>query len=258
MVKGNERINITAEFVSIMRANTDPKYGYFVSQKSWKIFNIIKSCLSKKRILSIFNQRLQLSTIFDQKVQTTVAKQIIELAAGYSLRGFNECLKNKGIVYIDVDFETVVAKKRAVLDRICNEERIAFPKNYFLVAADVLSDALFESIQAVATNDKKTLIIAEGLTSYFSEQNFNIFLKRVDMLLGSFKDAEFYSHETIGQRRGFIYFILRNIFVELLTKSKRRKSFSSKHEFEACLVSQGIRKYKLIDDGGYVVYSIWR
>lgn len=256
MTKENEKISITAEFVSIMRAQADSRNLYFVSQKGQRIFNLTKKIFSRRKLRDIFEWRLILSNIFDEKILNDKPEQVVELAAGYSLRGFDKCLKDKNIIYIDVDLTYVISKKRSILESICKKENILFPENYFLVYADVLENNIFEKIKKVVSKNKKTLIISEGLTTYFRLNEFQLFLQNIKVLVYNFSNAEFYSHESLKQPKGLVYIVLRFLLVSVLTRSKRRESFESEKAFNKFLVNEGIQNYEIVNKDGFLMYSI--
>lgn len=255
----SRKISITAEFVSIMRAEKDPKNLFFVSERSKKIFRFIEKIISKKKTKEIFDWRLQLSEDFDRKILADSYDQIIELAAGYSLRGFNLCLANESIIYVDTDFEDVISRKKEILEDICEKEGIVFPANYFLVGVDVLKDDIFGKIQGVVSGNKKTIIMAEGLTSYFSEAEFGRFIENIRDLLSNFSDGEFFSHENIKKpSKGIIYFLLRKVFLPLMTRTKGSRAFETTEKFEKYLKDKKVNKFKMnLDERNRLLYSIY-
>lgn len=255
----SEKISITAEFVSIIRSEKDPRNLFFVSDKARKIYNFLKKVISEKRIKEIFNQRLLVSDDFDKKVSTGDYEQIIELAAGYSLRGFNLCLKDKKVVYIDSDFEDVIQRKKEILKNICEKESIIFPTNYFLVTINALKDDIFQKIQRLASKDKKTIIMAEGLTSYFSEAEFDGFIENIKKLLSNFTDGEFFSHESVSRpAKRAIYWLLRKMFISRLTKTKSRHVFETTEELEKYLGNKNVDRFKgYLDEHKHLLYSIY-
>lgn len=228
---GNNKIGITAEFVSIIRSKDDPKNLYFVSPKTKRIYNFAKRLFSENKLKDIFDWRLKLSQIIDEKVSAYKPEQILELGCGYSLRGFNLCLQNSDLVYIDSDLENLVTKKRQVIKEICKTENMIVPVNYHLISINVLGNNFFEKIKDLLLTNKKTLIIAEGLTSYFSNEEFEIFLKNIKSFLKNFSNAEFYSHESLSRPKGIAYKILRS-FVSLITRTKNPRQFKSATEFK--------------------------
>ncbi len=253
---GNKNISLTAEFVSIMRSAHDPRNLYFVSEKNLKLFKFIKKIIPSKIINNIFNWRLSLSELFRNKISTLESDQIVDLASGYSLRGFDECLKNKNIIYIDIDFENVVSQKRRGLELICQKENILFPGNYFLVAGDVLKDNIFDKIRNYISTDRQTLFIAEGLTSYFSLEEFGVFLRNTKGLLNNFVSGEFYSNEELTAPKGAFYFFIRSFILPIITKSKRRKKFSTIEDFKLFLKSQGVDSAEINQIEGFYMYTI--
>jgi len=257
MNSGNEKISITAEFVSIIRSKDDQKNLYFVSKKGQKLYNLTKNILSEKKLKYIFEWRLNLSKIFDEKIISYKPEQVIELAAGYSLRGFNKCLGDKNIIYIDTDFENVLIKKRQILESLCIRENISFPNNYFLVPINVLENNIYEKISGIVSRDRKTLIIAEGLTSYFGLDEFKIFLKNIQEFIHNFSFGEFYSHENVKQPKGIVYFLLRKFFITFLTKSKSRNNFKNIEEFNLFLSEEKIDKFDISENKTFVMYSIF-
>lgn len=257
MNKGNEKISITAEFVSIIRSFEDPKNLYFVSQKGQKLYDFTKRIISEKSLKDIFEWRLNLSRIFDEKIVNYKPEQVIDVAAGYSLRGFNICQKNKSILYIDADFESVLIRKRHILNVLCDKECIDFPNNYHFVPLNVLENDIYGKLKKILSEDKKTLIIAEGLTSYFNLAEFKLFLKNIKELLNHFSSAEFYSHENINKPKGIIYFLLRKLFISFLTKSKGRAGFESTIELSRFLKSEKINNFKIFENNKFITYSIF-
>jgi len=253
---GNAKINITAEFVSIIRSNNDPKNLYFISPKAQKIYNFSKRLISENKLREIFSWRLKLSKIIDQKILEDSPEQIVEFGCGYSLRGFNLCLGNKNMVYIDSDLEDLISKKKKILEIICEKENIEFPKNYHLVGIDVLKGEIFEKTKGIILSEKKTLALAEGLTSYFNDAEFETFLKNVKSFLNHLPNSEFYCNESISQPKGIVYSALR-FFVSLITKTKGHKKFKTVSEFEGYLRNKNITGIKIdASKQGFLFYSL--
>jgi len=254
----NNKIGITAEFVSIIRSKDDPKNLYFISPKVQRIYSFIKILISEDKFKEIFDWRLKLSQIINQKILTDNPEQIIEFGCGYSLRGFNLCLENKNLVYIDSDLDDIICKKKKIINIICKKENIKFPENYHLVSIDVLKNEIFEKTKDIISSEKKTLALAEGLTSYFNDVEFETFLKNVRGFLDHFPNSEFYSNESISNPKGFIYPVLR-YFISLITKTKGHNKFKTASEFEEYLRKINITGIKIdISKRGFLFYSLIR
>jgi len=194
-----------------------------------------------RKLNELFDWRLKISKAIDDEIDSEDPKQIIDLAGGYSLRGFNLCLKRPDVIYIDSDLPAVVKRKREILEEICEKEKITYPKNYLLIPIDVLGDNIWEKISQDISRDERTLIVAEGLTTYFSAQEFALFLKNEQSLLRSFSQAKFFSHEPISSPKGFWTWLLRGVFIKLLVQTKRRRNFDSVDVFIDYLKSLELR-----------------
>lgn len=227
-----------------------------MSPKGRWLYNLTKIFIPKDKIREIFSWRLKLSERIDRKISTDKPEQIIDLAAGYSLRGFNLCRKDKGMAYIDTDLPNVIHRKDCILRELCKREKIVFPENYFLIPVNVLEKDIFGKIGDRLSPAKKTLITAEGLTSYFSENEFATFIQNIKSLLSNFMHAEFYSHENIFQPKGLLYRILRSVFVSILTRASGRRGFATIEDFATFLEKLDTKFVFDSDQESFLFYSI--
>jgi O-methyltransferase involved in polyketide biosynthesis len=255
---GNDNISITAEFVSIMRSKNDPKNLYFVSKKGFRLYKIVKTIISERRTQAIFDWRLKLSAGFDKKIFDEKPEQVIDLAAGYSLRGFNLCSNNSNLIYIDSDLPNVILRKKQILEKMCLEKNIVYPKNYFIVPIDVLGDDLSGGIKNLIGTNKKTLIAAEGLTSYFTEDQFLLFISNIKSFLGNFSSAEFYSHENVSPSKNVFVRFLRGAFMFFLVREWRRKTFSDAEKFKDYLRKLNVNFKIDTNNNDFLFYSIFK
>jgi hypothetical protein len=107
-------VSITAEFVALMQAGFDKKNLYFVSSRTQRIYKLLSKVISKKKLQKIFQWRLALTQIINDEISREDPAQIIDLGAGYSLRGLNMCLNNNNLIYIDSDLDALVLRKREI------------------------------------------------------------------------------------------------------------------------------------------------
>jgi len=249
-------ISITAEFASLIKSESDPRNAYFVSSKTQKIHRILRWVLPKNFLNDIFVWRQHLSEKFDKKIAKEQPGQIIDLGAGYSLRGFNLCVKNSDLVYIDSDFNYVISRKKRIMDSLCEKEGIPFPKNLHFVAIDVLHDSIPVKVGNLLETGKETLIIAEGLISYFSMPELQSFFSQIQNTFTQFPLASFYSSEKFADPKGFLYKIVRK-GLAFATQSQKSHQFKDEESFIDFLKDCGITHYKREDfDSGRLMYSI--
>ncbi len=249
------KISITAEFASLIKSDLDPNNLYFVSKKTQMIGHILVWILPNKLVRNIYSWRLELSKIFNSILEKENPGQVIDLGAGYSLRGLNESRKNKDLVYIDSDFKDVILRKEQVLVSLCRKEGFEFPPNLHPLDIDVLKDNLSSKIKNQVLPAPKTLVIAEGLTSYFDIDEFKAFLENIKSLRAYLSDGIFYSHEKFEEPRGTLYKVIRKT-LSIFTHTQRGHNFKSQREFMDFLKSCGINEFKIdYSSSAHLVYS---
>lgn len=249
------KIGFTAECVALMRSERDAKYAYFVSPWCRFVFRAVKTLVPRRKIGEIIAWRLRLSDQFDGKIAQEEPEQIIDLASGYSLRGLELCSQNPTMRYIDSDLPDVVARKKVILNKLCATEGIALPKNYTLVPVDVLDRSNVDQLADLVQRNKRTLIIAEGLTSYFDEHELTTFMANITMLLDRLSDAQFFSHIDVSRPKGSVYHVLRTL-VAWLTGTKKRKRFVSVDEFVSFMRSRNAIHISPVTLEGFVFYTL--
>jgi O-methyltransferase involved in polyketide biosynthesis len=222
-----------------------------------KFFGWARRFVSDQKLREIFDWRLRMSAVFDLKIFHEKPEQVIDLAAGYSMRGFNLCSNNDKIVYVDSDLPNVISRKREILEKMCLEQNIPFPPNYLLVSIDVLQENFFENIKDIIDVNKKTLVTAEGLTSYFKKEEFEIFIQNIKDFLSNFSFSEFYSHENTSKSTSLAYKILRKS-ISLLTRTKSRERFSNETDFADFLRKSGTIFTLDTSNEGFLFYSIFK
>jgi O-methyltransferase involved in polyketide biosynthesis len=250
------KISITAEFASLIKTDLDTNNLYFVSPKTKRIYSILRWIIPKKTIRNIFTWRLALSQIFDSKIEEEIPEQIIDLGAGYSLRGFNFCRKNSDVVYVDSDLEDVILRKKHILLSLCQKENIDFPKNLHLIAIDVLKDDFVSKTESLILPFKKTMIIAEGLTSYLTISEFKTFIEKTQTLCRHLPNSIFYCTAKVTEQKGPLYKAIRKS-LSYFTYSRKSHQFKTQDEFVNFLKESNITKYKLDNsDSGHIIYSL--
>ncbi len=232
---------------------------HFISWRNRKTFCIFEKIISVGKIEKFFAWRIELTEIFDQKISLEKPKQVLELGAGYSVRGFKACLRDENLVYIDADLPKVITRKEKTLKKICRKNKIAFPGNYHLVCLDVLKDDIFEKVEPFILGKNKTLVLAEGLTLYFTEKDFGRFLANIGRFLTKTSSSEFYSHEWIKKPKSTLYCLFFRIFLRFISGEKIRKNKQTIGEFEKYLKVRGLNNVKIDDSHPkFLFYSIFK
>lgn len=233
-MKGNKKIGITAEFVSIIKAKENPEYNYFVSSRARFIYSFF-NLFFKKTIEKTLISRLELSKGFDQLIFSLPSKNIVDLGAGYSLRGFN----SKQKVYFDLDFPEIISNKKNILLRICKDKNKKFPKHYHLIRADLLKNYFVK-------RTGRSIFFAEGVLSYFNQVAFDTFIARLHKVMH--KGDTFIYNERWMHNPNRSYRFIRK-FLSLISKSSSYLHFSNQEEAKEYFEKQGFSKCYFLKKG---------
>jgi len=235
-MKGNEKIAFTAEAVAFMRAreNSDKFSKYFVSPKIEHKFKLVSRFIPAY-LDKISHKRVVLSNDIDRFIKTYEPEQIIELACGYSTRGLVFTQRDPKLVYVETDFSSVISRKRKILREIETSEGINLSKNHHLVAVDAINSDLYDSLHGLINKKKRTLIVAETLTSYLNSAEHDFLVGNIEHLLERVEEGAYLSHEGMKMLPGLFGKLL------LFYRNKVAKTRSYRHFDDA----QGIKDYFL-------------
>lgn len=247
-MKGNDKIAFTAEAVSLMRAidGSEPFSKYFVSDEIQNKFNAISKIIPKSYLDKIFARRVSLSKDLDKLIQSYKPEQIIELACGYSPRGIVMTQKNPKLVYIETDFSKVISRKRKIFKEIESKEKIKLSKNHHLVNIDAIDADLYSTLKNLISKDKKTLVVAETLTSYLNPEEHEFLIKNIISLLNKLKHGAYLSHEGKTMLPGFFGKLLL-FYRDKIAKTKSHKHFKEEKAIETYFKEKEFKNTKIVD-----------
>lgn len=120
--------------------------------------------------LSLQDMLLQRHLIMDHRIDCLVKEQgvsqILEIACGYSPRGYALSRKYPGLKYVEADLPHMAKRKQSLLER-----HEGFGPDHRVVAIDVFEQdaphGLEHVIQQVLDPERPTIVITEGLVNYF-------------------------------------------------------------------------------------------
>lgn len=246
-MKGNERLGLTAEMAALIKAEkkADRYSHYFVTSRVKKIYSIAGWFFPKETIQRIFDRRIRLSKEIHKLVEQYKPEQIIELASGSSVFGLEYSQKHPQVVYIETDMKEVIRKKKSILEEILQAENLKINPNHILVPVDVLADDIYKTLQKYVKRGKRTMVIAEGLTSYFDEEQYETFMDNISRLLNKIGGGSYLSHEALGEKMtsGLTGRILRGL-VSVITRSKSYQHFNSQQELRSYFEKRGFKEIK--------------
>jgi len=205
----HERISPTAWLVAYQRTLSDIPL-------SSEIFNELEIIIGQTRsdsdVTRIDTLKFpQMAVIWESRfkivnhvLKAHQAKQVLEIAAGFSPRGLNMA-KDASVTYVEVDLPELVQDKRQMIETLIRQARIPVQPNFHLLEGNALNLEDLLSATRFFT-DAPIAVINEGLLSYLNRAERTTFAQNVHTLLERFggvwitPDIEIpLTKETIGQ-----------------------------------------------------------
>ncbi|QIY89484.1 class I SAM-dependent methyltransferase [Chryseobacterium gallinarum] len=131
------------------------------------------------------------SRSLDYFLEKTSAPTVLELSAGFSLRGLEYAHHNINTTYLDTDLNSIITAKTGMLENMGE----TVPSNLQFLDLDALDEKSFPAVSS------EVLIINEGLLMYFNRESQRRILRNIHSLLnkngGTWVTADIYlKHET--------------------------------------------------------------
>ncbi len=195
--------------------------------------------------------------LIDQMLADAIAdgrvKQVVEVAAGLSPRGFRFAQRYPDVTYVEGDLPDMIATKRARLDGA----GLRGP-NHHVVEINALVDDGPAALSSVAADllepDAGTAIITEGLTGYFDLGNLEGMWRRFAVALDELGGGMYLSDIILGDRRAGIATRSFKRLLSMFAKGETYLHYGSTDECAARLRDSGFTTAALHDaPGGHLV-----
>ncbi len=178
-----EKVIPTAWMVAYRRTFSDIPYSKEIFDKLEHIRQSlgqeISNDLKKPEMAPQFEARHKL---IDKLILETGNTQILELASGFSSRGFSMA-QHKNIQYVELDLPPVITEKEQILKEIALEGGLDFPSNLYFEGGNVLDiDTMRRAVQHF-NKTKPIAIINEGLLRYLNFEEKAIVAKNIRSIL---------------------------------------------------------------------------
>lgn len=187
-MKGNKRIGVTAEVIASLRGGGEK--NRFQSIRGRALLYLARSLLPAEAI----EQRQELSSALRQILYDYEPQQVVELASGGSMLGFEYALARPGTVYIESDLPEVVGRKKAAIAALTAQKGSPQPSNHFIEAVDVLGDDIHAAVGRHLAAGRRTLVLDEGLTSYLDPSQYDRLVRNVSAFLDKIGGGSYLSH----------------------------------------------------------------
>ena len=117
-----------------------------------------------------------------QVIRKFGASQILELASGYSFRGF-DLTRDGSIRYVETDLPDVVATKLSLLDDVRRQHGIASSPLHTVTVANALEFEEVRTAAAVFDHGQPLMVLCEGLIGYLTREEIERLAANVHRLL---------------------------------------------------------------------------
>lgn len=173
--KDYEEISPTAIVTSYPRIFTDIPYEQ-------EIYNWLEShCNEEVTLNKMLAPEIEARyKLINKLLNKYNIKQVLELAAGYSSRGF--IYSKIGYNYIELDLDNVSKNKKEILSSI--EQNI--PENLKLVSGNALRKNDFEKVESYLKTNEQVAVINEGLLRYLTFNEKKIVAQNIYNLLSKY------------------------------------------------------------------------
>jgi len=159
--------------------------------------------------------------------------------------GLNWVAKNSKEVYVEIDFEEIIKKKEEKIIE-CGLKK----KNHYFVGMDILQEGIYFKIKDYLKNGKRTLIVAEGVVTYFNKLEFDKLIGNISEFLDKIGVGGLLLNDKIENFGRS----LRRV-ISFLTVSKSYSHFSNGYEARKHFLESGFERFRIIDNN-FLIYLV--
>jgi O-methyltransferase involved in polyketide biosynthesis len=188
----------------------------------------------------------------DERLEAAGVQQVIEIAAGFSGRGWRFTQRHPEWMYLEGDLAPQAAEKRRILDGAGLRGR-----RHEVVALDALVDGGPESLDTVAARldpSHGCAILTEGLVGYFDRDTVVALWRRIAGVLRRFSRGVYLSDINLsGDAQGNVFVEGFRLALQAFARGRVHLHFSGGGELEAALRQAGFAEVTLHWPGRHLV-----
>ena len=147
--------------------------------------------------------------VYESRLREMKPGCIVEIGAGLSPRGIAFAASNPDLRYIEADLAGMVAAKKRML------AGFETPPNYYLGAADLLSNGFVDSLPAHPRPGDRVAVVTEGVTDYLKMDEKRIAFQNLSGFLRSSGGGSYlldiYARELFPPQRIPVYLFVRGL-----------------------------------------------
>jgi O-methyltransferase involved in polyketide biosynthesis len=184
-----EKISLTAKLAAYMRQYSDIPFARDVAQqlRAQQAFEklLCDNQMGPEDLLwyaPIFEVRYK---SIAEMLRKSEAKQVLELASGFSLRGLI-ATQDPSVTYVESDLEDLTGEKTSLVSDLCRQYSLAVPGNLHFVVADALDRHQLQAAVKDFRRDQPIAVVNEGLLQYLSAGEMEMVARNIRDLLTEF------------------------------------------------------------------------
>jgi O-methyltransferase involved in polyketide biosynthesis len=239
-------ISFTALFTGHVWYENGMSSRFFTSPKARLLYNAVQPVeMMSDRVLglTVHDMLLQRHHIIDHRIDQLIkhqgVSQILEIACGYSPRGYKLSRKYPGLKYIEADLPHMAKRKQALL-----QQHNGFGPDHHVVACDVFESGAPHGLNYIMTEvldpARPTIIVTEGLVNYFTLEHITSAWQTLAQLGKTFPKA-WYITDLVPKPKQ-IWSPLMNAgttMLSLATRANVNLHFSGKQQIEQGFLNCG-------------------
>ena len=202
-MSGSEAISPTAHYTGYVWARNGLSHPQLETLEGRILFDSLRPLMAVNGALGrgtlesyLLARHRAIDTLLEEAIEQRGVRQVIEVAAGLSPRGWRFVKRHPELTYVEADLRGMTSRKRRALERIGTD-----PHRHLVRELDVLRDGGPHSLATVAAEldpEQALAIITEGLLGYLPMDAVKASWRRFAGTLAQFPAGEYVSDIHIG------------------------------------------------------------
>ena len=218
---GSEAVSPTAHYTGYVWARNGLSHPELETIEGRILFESLRPVMALNGLLGrgtlesyLLARHRAIDALLERAIEQGRVRQVIEVAAGLSPRGWRFVQQHPELTYVEADLPAMTARKRRALGRMGSD-----PKRHLVRELDALREDGPGSLAAVAgelDQGEGLAIITEGLLPYLPTGQVEAIWRRFATTLGAFADGAYISDLHVGAAEGapeHAFRVLLSVFV---------------------------------------------
>ena len=242
-MSGSETISPTAHYTGYVWARNGLSHPELETLEGRILFESLRPAMAVNGLLGretleryLLARHRAIDALLERAIEEQGVRQVIEVAAGLSPRGWRFVRRWPELIYIDADLRGMTARKRRALERIGSD-----PARHLVRELDVLREDGPNTLEAVADGldtQKGLAIVTEGLLPYLPTDQVGAIWRRFATALSRFESGVYASDIHVGVAEGAAERAFR-LLLSMFVRGRVHVHFESPAEVVAALKDAG-------------------